>query len=732
MAQEYSYKRQKLADTQGSGIPLATLDNNLPHIPSASSMGVFKKKSASNRLSVISNNRRQSIIGPPRLTTFGPPSSASKRSLQQNHNHGAELAEPGFASGRVSSINGGLRNSIRKAISARNGKSSRISVYSKNDIGSANGANSNGGVIPANNINNNNNSNSNNINNNNNNNNNTGTIHGIGALPLQKDPRPLRDRAYQEEMRQDIYNYLTENNFEMETKHLLTEKTLKSPTQKDFVIIFNWLFKQIDPGHRPTRTIESDVTTLLKIVQYPYLDTINKSQISAVGGHNWHVFLGMLHWLVKCSYFNQETADEVDSEELANSGIEEFDPGEKLNNMFLKYIKNAYQLFLMDKDNYEPLKEDLQVEFNKFMKIIEGSVGEVEGEYQDLLKQYKKLVHDDEIIENGNKRSQALETDILKFKEYIRSIEARKIKWNANINKMNGEVENLTLQKLELEKDNAAIIKQLTDNGLNLSDVRNLIDDRSNVIREYEETKKQVDEMTIKEREHEQEARRQLDGLQALIKDFNLDAYNVSNVAGLEFNFELDVEIQLDNVLDESKLGLRPEELLNGQDLRTTKRVQLKEFNKLMRDKLFKDKDEIIKYQNSIDLLNEKLVEKKEYYNNLEAKLSLAKISSDELYNTMTLEANASNTEMEKLESQLQAIKTSLDLSLLEIDQKIHSTEIEFDRVLNEVKQKREQLHREVEKIINNVISFKMDIQESLEELEQTVLAEHREANESR
>ncbi|GMM33851.1 kinetochore-associated Ndc80 complex subunit [Saccharomycopsis crataegensis] len=715
MSQDYAYKRQRISESHPtSHTPLATLDNNVSHIPTM--MSNFKKKNGASgkRLSMI--NKRHSSIGPPRLSSFGIPSSASslKKTLdspssQSGKVKGANL-NPRKAStiGRNPKLNNNNNNNKNNK-NNNNNNNNRLSIYSQS--GMFNGGAGAGGIssallpTPSTSA-------------SSSQNNNTHTI--------QRDPRPLRDGQYQETMRQEIHSYLIDNHFEINTKHLLTEKTLRAPTQKDFVAIFNWLFKQIDPGHTVTKSLESDVTLLLKVVQYPYLSTINKSQISAVGGHNWHVFLGMLHWLVKCSYFDHQAAKEVmNDDELVSSSIEEIDLGDKLNNMFFKYMKNAYQLFSMDKDNYEPLKEELQAEFDGYMQLIERSVTDVEAEYQRLFEKYNRLVKEDETIEHGNKRSQALETDILKFKEYIKSIEARKIKWNANVNKMTSEVNNLKSRQLELAQANQKVVQMLTDHGLNLNDVKGLIDDKRNVIAEHENMLKSVEESTAQLREHENEARKHFDVLQDLAKDFNSDIYSISNIAASEYQYDLDIEIQLDDLLAEEKLGLRSDELLKGQDLRTTKKQSLKDLQKRARDKNFKIKDEIIKQQNSIDLLSETSTEKTEYYSNLEAKLSLLKIQSDELYNTITLESNASNTETEKLEMQLQSLRTTVDSSLLDIDQKIHSKEIEHDGVLNETRVKREQLHKDAEKVINEVISFKMDIQESLETLSEAVSVEY-------
>ena len=67
---------------------------------------------------------------------------------------------------------------------------------------------------------------------------------------VPKDPRPLKDRLYQTKIGQELLDYMSQNNFEMEMKHMLSQNTIRSPTQKDFIFMFQWLYHRIDPSYR--------------------------------------------------------------------------------------------------------------------------------------------------------------------------------------------------------------------------------------------------------------------------------------------------------------------------------------------------------------------------------------------------------------------------------------------------------------------------------------------------
>ncbi len=63
---------------------------------------------------------------------------------------------------------------------------------------------------------------------------------------VPRDPRPLKDRSYQARIGQELLDYLVQHNFEMEMKHMLSQNLIKSPTQKDFNYMFQWLYHRID------------------------------------------------------------------------------------------------------------------------------------------------------------------------------------------------------------------------------------------------------------------------------------------------------------------------------------------------------------------------------------------------------------------------------------------------------------------------------------------------------
>lgn len=117
-----------------------------------------------------------------------------------------------------------------------------------------------------------------------------------------RDPRPVKDRAFQKKCRDDITQFLEARGY----PQLLSERTLTAPTTRDFQEIFKFIYAYFDG--RPltalgkdalAKKFEDEVPLLLCSVGYPFAADISKSHLQAIGAqHSWPGMLAMLHWFV--------------------------------------------------------------------------------------------------------------------------------------------------------------------------------------------------------------------------------------------------------------------------------------------------------------------------------------------------------------------------------------------------------------------------------------------------
>lgn len=111
-----------------------------------------------------------------------------------------------------------------------------------------------------------------------------------------KDSRPLRDRAFQTEMRKELLAWLSETGFEC------TMATLQNITGNNFRVIFQYLINLLDPNFvfDPKAKLEEEFIPVLKCVRYPFINQLDTKWLAAPASmHSWPALLGCLHWLVK-------------------------------------------------------------------------------------------------------------------------------------------------------------------------------------------------------------------------------------------------------------------------------------------------------------------------------------------------------------------------------------------------------------------------------------------------
>ena len=119
--------------------------------------------------------------------------------------------------------------------------------------------------------------------------------HSNNAL---RDPRPLTDKAFQQECAKAVLHYLTTHGYE----YPVSLKTLKAPSTKDFGHMVTFLLQRIDPLFHQTGMshlkFEDEVVLHFRALGYPF--AISKTSLVAAGSpHAWPALLAALAWLVQ-------------------------------------------------------------------------------------------------------------------------------------------------------------------------------------------------------------------------------------------------------------------------------------------------------------------------------------------------------------------------------------------------------------------------------------------------
>ncbi|KAJ5493260.1 kinetochore protein ndc80 [Penicillium diatomitis] len=646
-----------------------------------------------------------------RMSMAGPEAGLSsvRRSVSSNMFHGANAGRQSFAPNSLSS------NSMSQPNLQR-----RSSVFSRPSVGGPMGHQSFFNSVPA-----------------------------VAGVP--RDPRPLRDRSFQARIGQELLEYLTHNNFELEMKHSLGQNTLRSPTQKDFNYIFQFLYHRIDPGYKFQKSMDAEVPPILKQLRYPFEKGITKSQISAVGGQNWSTFLGMLHWLMQLAQLMQRFGNGEYDEACAEAGVDV--TGDRI---IFRFLTGAYHDWLQggedeDDDTAEqrliPHIEAMSQEFargnEKFVQQMEA----LESESQALLEQIQEIEKNAPDMAKLDQHFRILEDDTRKFEDYNQNVKGKIEKYETRIKFLEAEIQKADGELQTTESERAELQASVDRQGITIQDIDRMNTERERLQKNLEDSMARLEETHARVMDKEAEASQKLEDLEQIVKAYNTLGYQTSlipssaeNARGLDFELTLNVNendfsssqignastrisSEGDRLLAEPYTGYHPAHLLN-LDLRGSIRNSLQSLRKDINERRKKAIDDDLDRRNLLDNIKEAMDEKRSEVEALEHRRRAAEEEFERTKEITTTQKTASDAQIEKMEKELAKMRATLSDSVQLMEQREMNTNIEYEQLTLRANALREELHTNVETMLNDVIRFKVHVQKGLEDYESFVVDE--------
>ncbi|CCE64348.1 hypothetical protein TPHA_0H01420 [Tetrapisispora phaffii CBS 4417] len=590
-------------------------------------------------------------------------------------------------------------------------------------------------------------------NNNNDNNNNDLNTNNVST----RDPRPLRDKNFQNAMQQDIINYLTSNKFEIETNLPITNKTLKQPTQKGFIITFQWLYQRLDPGYQfksnnsnnvnsnTNKSVELEIYQILKFLQYPYLDTINKSQISAVGGNSWHKFLGMLHWMVKTnisldkslkildkSLIDENTQDLKSINEQNKLPLTQEEQDSKqdkyevlIEQICINYIIECYKKYLKNDDNFEPILKDLNEEFKKFNHIFDIDLNSLRSKTEALSVECDGLVKIYENLKLSRDKNIALKSDLSKFQNYVDGMKNKSNEWSQKLEKMNNEKALREDDIRDISEEISSIKKFLKDKNISIDVISNKNLEFEKLSKDLDQKKDEVNKFVSSTQSLKIEFESIMKALNDTLRQYDLSTETLINERislGHSTIKKSDFELLIDDSIKQNYNSY----LNNGKAI---------DFNKMFKNDLntMKIKNNIIKLNNEIQeriegveknnsVLEQKLIslkqevmDKNKMTENVELKLSEAnstyELNKQESDNKLLKQ----KIEIEKLERKINDANKILKEKLLETQQLINSTRLKKEELQLQLDREKNNISKKILEIIDFSGNIMERIQNKLE-----------------
>ncbi|KAF2236752.1 hypothetical protein EV356DRAFT_522147 [Viridothelium virens] len=568
-----------------------------------------------------------------------------------------------------------------------------------------------------------------------------------GGVP--QDPRRLRDGSVRAQMAQELMEYLTTHNFEMEMKHSLTHKTMTSPTQKDFNYMFQWLYHRVDPAYRFQKNIDTEVPPLLKQMRYPFEKSIMKSQIAAVGGNNWYTFLGLLHWMMQLARMMEQYAMGTYDEACVDAGYDV--SGDRI---IFQFLSDAYREWLSVEDDQDeddadrlikPHVDAMAAKFDAANAQHIDTAKTLEAEHQALQGQIEELERTGPRITKLDEQIRILEEDRVKFESYNNNMEAKVEKYVKRGELLEEEIKKVEQEIEEAEREKKDLQESIDKQGITIQDIERMNAERERLQKGVESTSQRLEESKQKSREKELEAAKKLDELERLVERYNSLCHQIGiipstapNAKEQEYELVLTVnegpnfhssqlgssqDSETDRLLADAGNGYQPHHLLN-LDLRGSVKSNVLSLRKDISERRNAALEADMNNQDLLDKIREAMDDNQAEVEALGHRVRAAEEEFERTREIGQEQKMKSDAQIERMEKELAKMRQGLGESVQLMEQREMNTNIEYEQLTLKAASVREELHTEIERMLNDIIKFKVHVQKSLEDYETFVSEE--------
>ncbi|XP_018861024.1 kinetochore protein NDC80 homolog isoform X1 [Parus major] len=265
--------------------------------------------------------------------------------------------------------------------------------------------------------------------------------HGVFGTEKIKDPRPLHDKTFIQQCIKKLYEFLLENAY----GHNVSMKSLQSPSVKDFLKIFTFIYRFLCPSYElPDSKFEEEIPKVFKDLGYPF--ALSKSSMRTVGApHTWPQIVAALVWLIDCVKLYHAFRENPPSYDDGQAWGGETDNGIVHHKLFMDYCVKCYDLFMQGRDTFEELDAEVQSKLKDLFNIDQARMESLEAENKRLQEEIARLEKEKESEPDRRvtlrKVKSSLEGDVQKYQAYLASLESHVAILDQKLESVNSEVE---------------------------------------------------------------------------------------------------------------------------------------------------------------------------------------------------------------------------------------------------------------------------------------------------
>ncbi|KAG9318418.1 hypothetical protein JVU11DRAFT_509 [Chiua virens] len=494
----------------------------------------------------------------------------------------------------------------------------------------------------------------------------SGTVPAPSGSQVLKDPRPIRERAYQSKMRQEIFSWLQATEYE------ISMQTLTSITGKDY------------RAYVPASS--------LKALRYPFASQIDNKWLAAPGSmHSWPALLAVLHWLVELGKARVHYLESDDSTlQVVDRVPEEFHDPIHHQALAFDYFAEAYVAFFHGADVFEEQDNALEARY---------------AEYELLLSSAAPL-------EKLQKAHGFLVSDRAKFQEVIQRFESRKKHLIDTIAHEKAEITIRTSNLEQLKSEHTKLTEVVKEQNLTPEEVIRMNADHEILARNLEDLKHKITE-----------AQKAVMSLEVVMTNRGaaaeeaLDLYtNLVSSLGL-FPPMLPPFQEIDLTLQLNTATSNPQQVLTGSDIRKVVKPTLAAVAETKRTERANVESERIRVDNELDQLTLECENVDEEVREVEKKVVGLNEQADDLRDASQQESMVSNAEAARLEKELAHARTAALSSGMGVKSRLQALQFDYREQVAKVARLKDETIRAIAKNSNEIGLFKEEISARLRHL---------------
>ncbi|KAM7071613.1 kinetochore protein NDC80 homolog [Acridotheres tristis] len=373
--------------------------------------------------------------------------------------------------------------------------------------------------------------------------------YGVFGTEKIKDPRPLHDKAFIQQCIKKLCEFLVENAY----AYSVSMKSLQSPSVKDFLKIFTFIYKFLCPSYElPDSKFEEEIPKVFKNLGYPF--PLSKSSMYTVGApHTWPQIVAALVWLIDCVKLYNAIRENAPSFDDRQSWGGETDDGIVHNKLFMDYCVKCYDLFMKGRDTFEELNAEVQSKLKDLFNIDQSQMESLAAENKRLQEEIARLEKEkesepDRRVTLRNVKS-SLQADVQKYQAYLASLESHIGILDQKLESLNDEVETAETEVEAMKQENARLQHILDNQKYSAVDIERINHERNELqqtinklTKELEAEEHQLWNEELKYARHKEAIEMQLAEYHKMARKLKLIPVSAENSKGHDFEIQFNPE----------------------------------------------------------------------------------------------------------------------------------------------------------------------------------------------